>query len=184
MDCSPPGSSAHGVLQARVLSGLPCPPPGDLPDSGNQTWVSCIAGRFFTAEPLRKPRVSWVSLKLRNPKVIGSMEKMAQESVFFFVCLFVFFFFFIFKLYNIVLVLPNPRWFFVCVLRWGAWNKTRLLSPNFWSWEIWAQNNWVLCSGFLTKLKWGVSRAAFLSRAQIFLPHSFRLLAEFSTLWL
>ena len=82
MDCSPPGSSAHGILQARVLSGLPCLPPGDLPDSGNQTWVSCIAGRFFTAEPLRKPRVSWVSLKLRNPKVIGSIEKWLRNLYF------------------------------------------------------------------------------------------------------
>ena len=32
MDCSLPGYSVHGVLQAR--SGLPCPPPGDLPNSG------------------------------------------------------------------------------------------------------------------------------------------------------
>ena len=31
MDCSPPGSSAHGILQA---SGLPFPSPGDLPDPG------------------------------------------------------------------------------------------------------------------------------------------------------
>ena len=30
MDSSPPGSSVHGILQARIL--LPCPPPGDLPD--------------------------------------------------------------------------------------------------------------------------------------------------------
>ena len=30
MDCSPPGSSVHGNLQARLWSGLPCPPPGDL----------------------------------------------------------------------------------------------------------------------------------------------------------
>ena len=34
MDYSPPGSSVHGILQARILGGLPCPPPGDLPDSG------------------------------------------------------------------------------------------------------------------------------------------------------
>ena len=34
MDCSPLGSSAHGILQARILSGLPCPPPGGLPDPG------------------------------------------------------------------------------------------------------------------------------------------------------
>ena len=33
MDCSPPGSSVHGILQARIL---PCPPPGDLPDPGNE----------------------------------------------------------------------------------------------------------------------------------------------------
>ena len=34
MDCSPPGSSVRGILQARILECLPCPPPGDLPDSG------------------------------------------------------------------------------------------------------------------------------------------------------
>ena len=32
MDCSPPDSSVHGILQARFWSGLPCPPPGNLPD--------------------------------------------------------------------------------------------------------------------------------------------------------
>ena len=32
VDCSPPGSSVHGILQARYWSGLPCPPPGDLLD--------------------------------------------------------------------------------------------------------------------------------------------------------
>ena len=34
MDCSPPGSSVHGLSQAKYWSGLPCPPPGDLPDPG------------------------------------------------------------------------------------------------------------------------------------------------------
>ena len=32
IDCSPPGSSAHGILQARILGGLLCLPPGDLPN--------------------------------------------------------------------------------------------------------------------------------------------------------
>ena len=32
MDCSPSGSSLQGILQARILNGFPCPPPGDLPD--------------------------------------------------------------------------------------------------------------------------------------------------------
>ena len=43
MNCSPPGSSVHGVLPARTL---PCPPPGDLPDPG--TAFLAQAGRFFT----------------------------------------------------------------------------------------------------------------------------------------
>ena len=34
MDCSPPGSSVWGILQARIWSGLPCPPPGNLPHPG------------------------------------------------------------------------------------------------------------------------------------------------------
>ena len=33
-DGSPPGSSVLGIAQARILSGLPCPLPGDLLDLG------------------------------------------------------------------------------------------------------------------------------------------------------
>ena len=34
MDCSPPGSSVHGILQARILECIACPPPGDLLNPG------------------------------------------------------------------------------------------------------------------------------------------------------
>ena len=35
VDCSPSGSSVHGISQARILeSGLPFLSPGDLPDPG------------------------------------------------------------------------------------------------------------------------------------------------------
>ena len=34
MNCSPPGSSVHGILQARIRRGLPFPFPGDLPNPG------------------------------------------------------------------------------------------------------------------------------------------------------
>ena len=34
MDCSSPGSSVHGILQARILGELPSPPPGDFPELG------------------------------------------------------------------------------------------------------------------------------------------------------
>ena len=49
VDGSPPGSSVRGDSPGRIRSGLPCPPPGDLP-SMDRTHVpcdSCIAGGFF-----------------------------------------------------------------------------------------------------------------------------------------
>ena len=49
--CSPLGSSVHGILPARILSGLPCPPPGDLPDPRIKPMSlksPALAGRFFT----------------------------------------------------------------------------------------------------------------------------------------
>ena len=37
MNHSPPGSSVHGILQARILEWVACPPSGDLPDPRNGT---------------------------------------------------------------------------------------------------------------------------------------------------
>jgi len=34
MDCNPPGSSVHGILQARILKCLAMLSSGDLSDSG------------------------------------------------------------------------------------------------------------------------------------------------------
>ena len=53
LDCSPPASSVHEIFQARILewSGLPFPPPGDLPDPGIKlVFVEppALQGRFFT----------------------------------------------------------------------------------------------------------------------------------------
>ena len=48
MDCSPAGSSVHGILQARILEWVA------IPFSRGSSWLryqtlgSCIAGRFFT----------------------------------------------------------------------------------------------------------------------------------------
>ena len=50
MDCSPPGSCVHGILQARYWSGLPWPPPGALPNPGIKPMSlmsPALAGRFF-----------------------------------------------------------------------------------------------------------------------------------------
>ena len=58
MDCSLPGSSAHGIFQTRILEWLLFPSPGDLPDLEIKP-MSLVspawAGRFFTTEPPGKP---------------------------------------------------------------------------------------------------------------------------------
>ena len=53
MDCSPPGSSV-GFSRQKSWSGLPCPPPGALPNPGIKPESPALAGRFFTTEPLGK----------------------------------------------------------------------------------------------------------------------------------
>ena len=49
IDCSHQSPLSMGFSRQEYWSGLPCPPPGDLPDPN-------ITGRFFTTEPLGKPR--------------------------------------------------------------------------------------------------------------------------------
>ena len=64
-----------GFSRQEYWSGLPCPPPGHLPDPGDGTWVSwgsCIAGRFFTAEPPGKPSSHFTSaIKLNNDLLLA-----------------------------------------------------------------------------------------------------------------
>ena len=54
MDYSPPNSSLHEFLQARILEWFACPPPGDLPNPGIKPASLAspvLAGRFFTTAP-------------------------------------------------------------------------------------------------------------------------------------
>ena len=51
MDCSPPGSTVHGILQARILEWVAISSSSDWPR--DRTMVSCIVGRFYTT------RVTW-----------------------------------------------------------------------------------------------------------------------------
>ena len=48
MDCSPPGSSVHGVLKARILEWVASPFSRWSFQPRDQTQVSLIAGGFFT----------------------------------------------------------------------------------------------------------------------------------------
>ena len=62
MDCSPPGSFVHGFSRQEYWSGMPCPPPGDLPDPGIEPaslMSPALAGRFFTTSAIWKAPVAF-----------------------------------------------------------------------------------------------------------------------------
>ena len=50
-ECSPPGSSVHGILQTRTLGWLPFPSPGDLPDPGIEPRSPALQADSLPTEP-------------------------------------------------------------------------------------------------------------------------------------
>ena len=69
MDCSPPGSSVHGILQARKLEWIAMPSSRGSSQPRDWTWVSCPAGRFFTVWATREA-YSLELLKISSHKYI------------------------------------------------------------------------------------------------------------------
>ena len=58
IDCSPPGSSFHGISQARILEWVASSFSRGSSQPKDQTCISClscIAGGFFTTESPGKP---------------------------------------------------------------------------------------------------------------------------------
>ena len=59
MEYSPPGSSVHGILQARILEWVAISFSKGSSQPRDWTWVSHFAGTFFTSEPSGKFLVSY-----------------------------------------------------------------------------------------------------------------------------
>ena len=57
--CSLPGSSVHGILQARILEWVAIPFSRGPSQPRDWTQVSCIAGRFFTVWATRE---NWIQI--------------------------------------------------------------------------------------------------------------------------
>ena len=55
LDCSPPGSAAHGIFQARILEWVPFPSPGDLPDPGIEPTSPLCLLHWQAGLPLAPP---------------------------------------------------------------------------------------------------------------------------------
>ena len=56
MDCSPPGSSVHRILQERVLEWVVIPSLGALPDPGIELRSPTLQADPLLSEPPGKPR--------------------------------------------------------------------------------------------------------------------------------
>ena len=59
MNCSSPGSSVHGIRQARILEWVAMPSSRGSSRPRDQTcisYVSCMASRFFTTSATWKPK--------------------------------------------------------------------------------------------------------------------------------
>ena len=54
-DCSPAGSSLHRFSRQEYWSGLPCPPPGELPNPGIKPKSPELQEDFLPTEPTGKP---------------------------------------------------------------------------------------------------------------------------------
>ena len=92
MDCSLPGSSVHGIFQARMLEWVVLPFSRASSWPRDRTWVSRIAGRFFTVwatreapnsdqahlfleslslPPPTRPQYGWLSYEILSPLQLG-----------------------------------------------------------------------------------------------------------------
>ena len=95
-----PGSSARGIIQARILEWVAMTSSKGSSQPKDQTSISCgscITGRFFTTEPPRKPRYSkqqnrpkkkkslffWDLLDIwRRQKIIQPLRKLCSILVY------------------------------------------------------------------------------------------------------
>ena len=78
-NCSLPGSSVHGILQARILEWVAISFPGDLPNPGMELLCPvspALAGGFYITDPSGKPSsVQFSSVAQSFPTLCDPMNR-------------------------------------------------------------------------------------------------------------
>ena len=74
MDCRPPGSSAHGILQARILEWVAMPSSRGSSRPREWTQVSLIAGGFFTVWATRVEKAMATHSTVLAWRILGMAE--------------------------------------------------------------------------------------------------------------
>ena len=85
-DCSPPGSSIYRIFQVRILEWVTISFSRGSSQPRDWTWVSCIAGGFFTSwatrEALIAPRnIYWKCCTLVNPYTCLPSSRFAESHL-------------------------------------------------------------------------------------------------------
>ena len=85
VDHSPPGSSVHEILQARIMESVSMASSKGSSPPRNRTRVSRTAGEFFAAEPLGKPITLLQVLAIQShekvpPTFIHLQTSMCKET--------------------------------------------------------------------------------------------------------
>ena len=81
VDCSPPDSYVHGTLQARILKWVAVQFSRGSSWPKDQTWVSCIAGRFFTIWATREALILLINRSLKTLKFYNNEWHYMQRNV-------------------------------------------------------------------------------------------------------
>ena len=89
MDCSPPGSSVRGILQARKLEWVAIAFSRGSFRPRDRTWGSCTAGRFFTYWnllcPLRCRQIRYLLSQMpKSVKKMNALVQLPKQAVFVF----------------------------------------------------------------------------------------------------
>ena len=80
MDCSPPGSSVHGILQARILEWVAISFSRGSSQTTDGTQVSWIADRFFIVWASRGAYYYWFIMKATTQEQPNPIEEMQRQG--------------------------------------------------------------------------------------------------------
>ena len=80
MDCSPPDSSVHGILQARILEWVAISSLGGLPNPGIEP-TSALAGRFFTTTSVQFSSVAQLNSRSSPTPITNSRRSLRLTSI-------------------------------------------------------------------------------------------------------
>ena len=79
MDSTLPGSSVHGILQARILAWVAIPSPGDLPNPGTEGRSPTLQAYSLPVELPGKPHES---LRQRNQVLVSHVSTILKQAIF------------------------------------------------------------------------------------------------------